>query len=356
MSVLIDFESCSDHEQGIWLSILIPVYNVAPYLTECLSSVATQLSRGDGIEVILVDDCSTDGSRELAARLCRDFGTAFRLILHDKNGGLSAARNTMIEHANGDYLWFVDSDDMLLDGAIKALRGVVLAHAPDVITCDYIYKKKYKSSFGGRKNQLVHCKDEALFQLFNSRKLYSWAKITRRELWASDLRFPVGKCFEDIATTPYLFLRAKSFFYVNKPWYFYRLRGDSITATASNTTIFNTEKNNDLAFALSGFPTSLQSALPKLTDKASYAIGHFVNKELLRIGKFRQSAVRANRVADRTLPKFGWYWQQAELCSPMTFKALASAHLRNGRLLRWLQIRRWQALAQRDLESEPANE
>ena len=120
-----------------WLSILVPVYNVQPYLRECLASVVEQLDGDDGVQILLLDDCSTDGSEALMQELARRWPDRLQLLRHERNSGLSAARNTMIDAARGEYLWFLDSDDKLLPGAIASLRAIVQAHAPDVVLCDF---------------------------------------------------------------------------------------------------------------------------------------------------------------------------------------------------------------------------
>ncbi len=338
-------ESCIAEVRSIWLSILIPIYNVAPYLEECLSSVAVQLSQDGGIEVILVDDCSTDGSRELAERLCGRFGAAFRLIRNPANQGISVTRNILIDQACGSYIWFIDSDDMISGDAIASLKTVVNAHAPDVITCDYMRRKRHLSSASGQPNHLQSCRDEALFNLFHSRKLYGCTRIMRSKLWTTDLRFPAGQCFEDVAVMPQIFLRATSFYHVREPWYFYRVRSGSITQSASDKSVFDLEKNNDRAAALHGFPEKLHAVLPDVSHMTRYAIGYFVSRELFKIGRYRMRSQRKNPQCRASNRSFNDYRSMMEKCSPMNFRELANAHLRQRRLFRWLQIRFWLAFA-----------
>lgn len=96
------------------LSIIVPVYNVISYIDKCLSSIINLYK--EGIEVILVDDGSNDGSESK----CDEYALNHEYIrvIHQKNGGLSAARNTGIENANGKYIWFMDSDDYISDTSI----------------------------------------------------------------------------------------------------------------------------------------------------------------------------------------------------------------------------------------------
>ena len=108
------------------ISIVIPVYKVAFYVEQCVQSVSKQLKDVDA-EVILVDDCGGDNSLSLA---CASFSrlSNVRVVRHDKNRGLSAARNTGLSVANGDYVLFVDSDDILADGCLSKLASLAHEH------------------------------------------------------------------------------------------------------------------------------------------------------------------------------------------------------------------------------------
>ena len=112
----------------IKVSIIIPVYNVAPYIEECLRSVDNQTYQD--IEVIIVDDCGTDNSMELAARFVENSGREEKYIIvrHECNKGLSAARNTGILKATGNYLYFLDSDDWIKSDCIEKMVRCVREH------------------------------------------------------------------------------------------------------------------------------------------------------------------------------------------------------------------------------------
>ena len=114
------------------ISIIIPVYGVEDYIEACLASVAAQTCAGP-VECILVDDCSPDRSMERAARFVEAYSgpIEFRTVRHERNGGLSVARNTGTEAARGEWLWFVDSDDTLPPDALRTLAAAA-ASASDV--------------------------------------------------------------------------------------------------------------------------------------------------------------------------------------------------------------------------------
>lgn len=114
---------------NIKISIIVPVYNVEPYIRECFSSIVAQTYKGE-IECIFVDDCGQDRSVEILEELTADYhGTiSFFVIHHEHNKGLSGARNTGIRHATGDYLYFLDSDDTITPDCIERLVALAVKY------------------------------------------------------------------------------------------------------------------------------------------------------------------------------------------------------------------------------------
>lgn len=104
------------------ISIIVPIYGVEPYIKKCLISIMSQ-SLTSGVECILVNDCTKDESINIAQKLIDEYrgNIKFRIINREENGGLSAARNTGILEAKGDYLYFLDSDDYITPDCIKVL-------------------------------------------------------------------------------------------------------------------------------------------------------------------------------------------------------------------------------------------
>lgn len=325
-------------ERAPWLSILIPVYNVAPWLRDCIASIAPQLP-AEGVEVLLLDDVSTDGSLQICEELCAEHGAAFRLIRHRANGGLSAARNTMLDQARGDYIWFVDSDDEIMPGAVARLRGILDDCAPDLLLCDFHKLGKDVRSFVGPENRLSTDREALVRGIFASRRMHSWSKIARRQVWSDQLRFPVGRCFEDMATTPLLALRTQSFYYVPESWIRYRVRSDSITGIMSRTRgRFDDRKNDDVAVALTGFVDAARAALPDMSEETRYCIGQFCAKEFTKIC-WRLLSARFGRDGWREIcAKLRRYRALMEERAPMPFADLNRAHLRRAKPGRWIVL------------------
>lgn len=331
-----------------WLSVLVPVYNVEPYLEECLASVVEQTADLPGVEILVLDDCATDGSGALMQVLAQRWPGRLTLLRHERNQGLSAARNSMIDAACGDYLWFLDSDDKLLPGSVRALHDIVSkpnAHdAPDVVMCDFqVWREKtrlkhrlrgelHKSSFAGPARRLLSDRCAVLADALMPGELHAWSKISRRALWGADLRFPVGRYFEDMATMPLMLLRASSFYYADQPWVAYRQRSTSILATP------NLGKALDQAHALVAFLEALKASDCAGSAKVQLALSH----------QRARNFIGAMRYID-TLPDGDAQKRQATqrireqflASSPLSPEALCKAYSARGWWLRQSKLKRW---------------
>ncbi len=316
----------------IWLSILLPVYNVEAYLAECVQSIMQQVGDDLGVQIIIVDDASSDGSRTIAEALRDQYPQSIKLAYQGVNQGVSAARNRLIAEAEGEYIWFVDPDDYLLAGAIATLREIVARSAPDLILCDYRKSSLVRTrSFYGPAKQLSSDIGQLVTGVFKSRKMYCWLKISRRSLWADGPHFPDGRIFEDIATTPWLLLKARHFYYMPSPWIYYRKRAGSIMDSVKRKAgAFDAGKHQDLAEALTGFKAALDRKLGHPQPSADYYVSDFCAKEFVKTGlRFR----RAKDVAPSLELKH--YLDHFEKCSPLTFDDLTVAYLKRSRLIRY---------------------
>lgn len=211
------------------LSIIIPIYNVEDTLQRCLESVLVQVD--ETMEVVLIDDGSTDSSGQIAEEMTAGRGNC-RLI-HQTNKGLSAARNAGIEVATGDYLTFVDSDDFIAEGTYAALLAVLAAH-PDYDILEYPALLYYGSR---TKQRLLTFSDTTISSIrdywLGGARLHSYAcnKLFRRKLFA-DVRFPDGKVFEDVYTYPFLLQRARVVATTSAGLYYYCQNDKGITTQA----------------------------------------------------------------------------------------------------------------------------
>jgi hypothetical protein len=260
-----------------WLSVLVPVYNVADYLTECIDSVLQQADMQ--VELLALDDCSTDDSLLCLKALAERWGGRLRVLEHSRNGGLSAARNTLIDAARGTYLWFLDSDDKLLPGAIPALKQIVQRDAPEVVLCDFsVWRERtrlkhrlrgelHRRTFAGPAHRLMHDPCALMAGMLWTGELHAWSKISKRALWTEELRFPPGRYFEDMEPMLQLALKAKSFYYAPQPWVAYRQRGNSILSTMT------LQKCRDQSSALVGFAEALAKSTSGCLDSPPLRLG-----------------------------------------------------------------------------------
>ena len=184
------------------LSIIIPVYKTQDTLDRCLKSILQQ-SFTD-YEIILVDD----GSPDDCPLLCDNYAHKYSNIqvIHQPNGGLSDARNTGINQAQGEYITFIDSDDTLKDDTLPLLMAELYQH-PDVDILEYPVWERY--GHPSKQKQLTFTPREYTsptvywLQERAYNHTYAWNKIYKRHLFAH-IRFPKGCTFEDVLTTPYL--------------------------------------------------------------------------------------------------------------------------------------------------------
>lgn len=221
------------------LSIVVPAYNIQPYIEQCVHSVLGQLAAHH--ELIVLDDGSTDNTRALVLKMQQAWpGSNFHLITQ-VNQGLAGARNSGLRAAKGDYIVWLDGDDVLREGILPMLDQAIAAHHPDVIAFDFhvwhphaphkceIVKLKYPD------NVLMRDPDQFLNTFLATRKCYVWTNVIRRALYAQlpDPVFPPGRVFEDISTVPRLLSLCSTLLHLPHAIIDYRQHPASITQSVS---------------------------------------------------------------------------------------------------------------------------
>lgn len=209
------------------ISIIIPVYNVEKYLKKCIQSILNQTYKN--IQLILVDDGSTDNS----GKICDELKNKDNRIgvIHKENGGLSEARNVGIENATGKYIAFVDSDDYVLKDMYETLYKNLIANDADISICKYQYKKEEKKVDlkADTKDIVVMNNLQALKELLLNKKITNHVinKLYKKEIF-DNIKFPVGKKYEDIDVMYLLFERSSKIVYQDITKYIYINREGSI--------------------------------------------------------------------------------------------------------------------------------
>ena len=208
------------------ISIIVPVYNVEEYLDECLDSIKRQTYKN--IDVILVNDGSTDASKEICEKYCeRD--TRFRLI-SQTNQGQSVARNRGMQESTGEFIAFVDSDDVIKEDMLEQLMNQMATKNIDIVECWYTNNKqelktKTKDNIdivfrGDAKGALVSlCKDNVV-------RLNPVAKLFRREV-IINFPFLEGFIYEDVYSGIGILKQIRNMVKINYTGYYYRLRPGS---------------------------------------------------------------------------------------------------------------------------------
>ncbi|MFG6461070.1 glycosyltransferase family 2 protein [Roseateles sp. DXS20W] len=332
-----------------WLSMLIPVYNVQDYLAQCVDSVLAQAD--EGVEVVLYDDCSTDGSRALMQTLADRHPGRLRLLDGDRNRGLSAARNRLLDASRGAWIWFLDSDDFLLPGAIAGLKAWADRDDVDLVLCDFrdhhdrprlrqrLFGERHQRTQDIPPRQPWRDAGRLMEGALTRSQLHAWSKIARRALYGEDLRFPEGRYFEDVFVSPTLMLRAQTVVYVPEPWIAYRKRPGSILSTPNPT------KWQDLQDSLNHLPPLLAANRARLDENTLNAATYLAYRSWMR------ATCQARRAGDWiTVMR---HLRQCEANSPTSLAAMLGYCEKRGWLWRALRIRAAVGEASRKASAQP---
>lgn len=217
------------------ISIVVPVYNVEAYLEDCVNSILAQSYKN--LQIILVDDGSTDSS----GHMCDSFAKADDRItvVHQANGGLACARNVGIAAATGQWLLFVDSDDYIAPELCQSSLCTAKEKNADIVvfnvTCVSQSKKPLFDTERLTEGALS-AKDALSHLLKGDIHDYAVNKLFKKELF-DDIAFPLGRAYEDLGTMYKVFDNAKNVYCLEKSFYFYRRRSDSVVGQMTDKTL-----------------------------------------------------------------------------------------------------------------------
>ena len=221
------------------VSIVIPIYNVEPYVADCVQSVIRQTYAGP-LECILVDDCGSDKSMAIAEELVDHYEgpIKFKVLHHKHNRGLSASRNTGMDAAEGDYVYFMDSDDWMSDECIEELVGPLENYKYDMVVGDYLRLSEgiYLSSLGMTLPEGAYYSNGAIMDILCDRgiNVVSWNKLVNLSfLRNNELRYADGFLHEDLLMAFETAMSIHSVFVKKTVTYYHRNRGGSIMTDIS---------------------------------------------------------------------------------------------------------------------------
>lgn len=234
----------------MFLSIIVPVYNVKEYLIKCLDSIYNQSF--DDYECIIVDDGSTDGSEQLVDDYCKD-KVKFK-VFHKENGGLMSAWTYGVKRSKGEYIGFVDSDDYIENNMYAVMCEKALKTQADIVMCD---RFDVKGELIQSPRYTKNCLQEGLYSGDNMRLIKQmvfpfpgtqeltkarWNKIFKRTVFMPNLKYCecLSKTFEDRYITPPCVFAAQSFYYVKQPLYYY------VHRTGSNSGMYKPDLLNQI--------------------------------------------------------------------------------------------------------------
>ena len=213
------------------ISIIVPIYNVSPYLQLCLESIEKQTY--SHFEVLLINDGSRDNSKDI----CLEFverDKRFKYI-EQQNAGLSAARNTGILNARGEFITFIDGDDLIESNYLEELYHTALKNNSEIVVGSYkeFNEEDYNYYIHVFDYREEHYKDRELIDNIAQLEIRSiefetsWGTLFHRRLFENVL-FPVGKNIEDTRTNYKLYMESCKTSYIHKDLYIYRIRKGSL--------------------------------------------------------------------------------------------------------------------------------
>lgn len=225
------------------LSIILPVYNVEKYIRPCVESIIKQGLNEDCYEVIIVNDGTPDRSIEMIEDIIQQHNNI--IVINQENHGLSVARNNGMKKATGNYILFVDSDDLIVENCLPFLMEKAIQSNADLIVADFKRMEDNeidllrKESFSIQDN--IKVQEKTGFSLFledlNPRECYVWRTIYRRDfLVRNNILFIPNICYEDIPFTHECYLKADKCLRINYPLYIYRIGHASITTAINKKT------------------------------------------------------------------------------------------------------------------------
>lgn len=251
------------------LSIIIPVYNVEQWISCCLESCLRQDRLQTDYEIIIVNDGTKDRSIDIVQEYMNKYKNIH--IIHQENKGLSGARNTGLQNANGKYVWFVDSDDFVESNCLDDLLSFAEKESLDVLCfgLNLFYENGQIGSYTIQfeKEKFPYKGTDFISQV--KMPPAAWVAIYRKEfLINNQLYFLEGVLHEDMEFTPKAYCLAKRIAFVNQAVYYYRQRSGSIMKS------FNPKKSPDLLRVADSLYDFAQKNL--ISDKKTYLL--FINK------------------------------------------------------------------------------
>lgn len=326
------------------VSVIVPVYNVEKYLACCLDSIIGQTYQN--LEIILINDGSTDSSGEI----CQYYaGKDPRIrVLTQKNQGLSAARNTGLDHMTGEYVVFVDSDDYISPNMVEILLSQILVQGVSLAVCNYL---EVADDDDNAQFDIVPEDGTCPFQKMGRNDVFdtmgtnygtkfevSWGKLYKKSIF-ENLRFEVGKIYEDAFIFHKIYAQVDWICYVDLKLYAYRMSACSITRK-NGVSCFIIEVQIEawldrLAFFQQYGIKKYILETEKLifSEQAAYLSSGDVPKERIK-GLIEETEEKVQQIVGKK--SFLWRWALCK-ASPKTYRFIRKYYLKIKDLVGWLK-------------------
>lgn len=218
------------------ISIIVPIYNTKKYIDRVVNRLINQTYHN--LEIILVDDGSTDGSSMLCDKYKKKDNRI--KVIHQKNSGVSVARNVGLKHATGEYIGFVDSDDYISLNMYETLYNNLINTNSDISVCNYLTFKDKLPEFDNESNIKIFDRIDALKDIISDGVItnFLWNKLFKKEVF-KNISFPLGKIYEDLYVMHRLIDNTDKICFDSKRMYGYYQRSDSYVNS------YSLDKNNN---------------------------------------------------------------------------------------------------------------
>lgn len=230
------------------VSVIVPIYNVSHYISRCALSLMEQ-SLGN-IEYIFIDDCTPDNSIDILLSIIDKYPDRrkdIKIIKHEKNLGLPAARNTGLELADGKYIFHCDSDDYLEHDMLAKMFYTAEKFTADIVYSDYYINYEADEVYVPQHSYTTGC--EMMKASLQMDLIYNvWNKLVRRNLYAeNNIRFPSGHTYGEDMTMILLMANASKVSHISEPLYHYiRTNSNAITKKISRSDLGDLKYNTDI--------------------------------------------------------------------------------------------------------------
>lgn len=314
-------------------SLVLPTYNVAKYIISCLESCCQQdgMSPAD-YEIVIVNDETPDNSMEMAKKVINKYPNHNWKVVNRKNGGLSAARNSGISAANGDYIWFIDSDDYIDGSALAILAKVIANNDYDIV--NFTHKTIYKN--GRTEGGNLHFDGfttSGVDYLARHDFLSAWTLVYKRDfIIRNNLRFKEGVIWEDSEFNIRAYLLTDRCYCISNPLYYYIRRENSISD--SKATVFSTQSRISNVIGLNKFLDSdkftnykLKVAYSQMASILIFAMAGLTELNLSSRKKFRKDIRNEGRLLWKLICKCNSKTKKLILLSYYLFPQISEVFL-----------------------------